>query len=237
MKMVARILTTLTVVTFIIGGACSYWGWREYQVGKDSTPAPVDVDLAKLEAGERITNNHVRIDSHIACYYCSVYSYEKKKYDTKEPGPNQTVNYSYYPIISVSALQELMEPLREQYGPDLEGMPDNARFPLPQKFVVLVKTKRFKTVGALGELKSFKHEESIKGLVINKIDTPSYEEKKLIREEFPNLDFDKVLVLEEGRTPVSVTRAFWTMVGGGLTLALALAGLVVCIILFMNIRR
>jgi hypothetical protein len=236
MRIVAKILTVLTAVTFIIGGACSYWGWREYQVGKDSTPAPVDVDLAKLEAGERITNNHVRIGSHIACYYCNVYSYEKKKYDTKEPGPNQTVTYSYYPIISVSALQELMEPLREQYGPDLEGMPDNATFPLPQKFVVLVKTKRFKTVGALGGLKSFKHEESIKGLVINKIDTPSYEEKKLIREEFPNLDFDKVLILEEKREPVSVTTAIWFMVGGGMVLVLAMIGAVVCVILFMSSR-
>src|SRR5207245_11457351 len=46
-------------------------------------------------------------------------------------------------------------------------------------------------------------EEDRQGLVINTLRPQGYKEKNLLKQEFPNMDFDKVFVVEENRKPSS----------------------------------
>jgi hypothetical protein len=68
------------------------------------------------------------------------------------------------------------------------------------------------------------HQDSVKGLVINRIDSLDSEEEKLIKENFPSLDIDKVLILEQDRTPASLFKSMG-MMAGGMLLALVGVGL------------
>ena len=59
----------------------------------------------------------------------------------------------------------------------------------------------------------------MQGLVVNRIEELGSEEKDLLRQDYPGLDFNKCLILEEGRQP-SEFGAVFLMGGGGLALLL-----------------
>src|SRR5262249_23115044 len=67
-------------------------------------------------------------------------------------------------------------------------------------------------------------EKGVQGLVINVVSPLSSKEKDLIRDSFPSINFDKLLILEEGRTPTS---ALWStsLIFGGIAVLLGGIGL------------
>ncbi len=54
------------LILIVIGGAICFLGVQEYRVSSGTSSEPVDVDLAKLEAGEKPENNYVKIGEHVA---------------------------------------------------------------------------------------------------------------------------------------------------------------------------
>lgn len=82
------------------GGMLAYFGVQECRVGWGTSSQPESVSLAELEAGKRPANNHLLIQEHLAVFPQTVYSYSRGKYESGPPGPNSSVNYCYYPIIS-----------------------------------------------------------------------------------------------------------------------------------------
>jgi hypothetical protein len=224
MRFVYRILTTIAVLLACCGCGGVFYGWSEYKLGAKSTPEPVEVNLAKLEQGEKVDNNHLKIGEHYACYWSMVYSYKQGRF-APNPDANTTIQYAFYPIVSPSNPDvQLLEPLLKKHG-DLSKVPDTEEVPLPKHFVVLVKTTRYKTVGAIPK-QEIQKVPSIQGLVINEVSSLSSEEKKLIQEEFPDIDFNRVLILEDGRKPSSTGQAIAFMVIGGGILALGLIGVI-----------
>jgi len=209
----------------IVGGVVAFMGGQEFLVSHGTTTEAVNVDLAKLEAGEELENNHARIGEHTAIYAGSVYAYETSKYDNSTPRNSTKVSYCFYPILSSSHsfMQRLVE-LEEEYG-SLEEVPENVEFPEIKDFTVLVKTKSFKTVGSIPD--GIADRPSIQGLVINQIDSLDSEEEELLLSSFPGLDMDKVLILEDGRTPASLGKSLGMTLGGGLISLLGLGWLVV----------
>jgi hypothetical protein len=82
----------------LIGIAVFVWGAQEYWVSRGASEQPQDVDLAKLEAGERPSQNHIRLGKHLRLYPSLIYATPKNLKDIEDP----FVNYSFYPIISPS---------------------------------------------------------------------------------------------------------------------------------------
>ena len=57
----------------------------------------------------------------------------------------------------------------------------------------------------------------MQGLVINRIEELGTEEKDMLLQDYPGMDFNKCLILEEGRQPSEFAKVF-LMSGGGLAL-------------------
>ncbi len=202
------------LIIIIITGVVAYKGYDEFSVSRGTTDEPVPIELSVLETDNKIENNHLKIQNHMALYAHSIYEYTTKKGSTAKINDNTKVTTTYYPIISrehsyVGKLKEIYD----KYGEDTSEIPDN-EWPTVANFTVLVKTEKFTTIGAIPE--EFKFEDGVQGLIINRIYTLDNEEKSLISQNFPNINFNNILVLEEGRTPASVASSFGMMGGGGI---------------------
>jgi hypothetical protein len=81
---------------------------------------------------------------------------------------------------------------------------------------VIVKTKH---VTKEDELPSFRARARLEGMVINRIEGIGGEEKQILAKDYPGINFEKCIILEEGRQP-SAGGMLFLMGGGGLALVL-----------------
>lgn len=208
----------IKVLLLIGGGFLAFFGYQEFKLGNDASQTPVAVDLAKLEAGEPLPNVHVQVGEHICIYTASVYRYNTSSSD-EEATASSKVQFAYFPIIS-QAHPWFAEAraATARYGGDVDAVPEK-EWPEIKQFAVLVKTSsRFPTVGSIPD--EWGEGEAVSGLVINRVKKLSGEERDMIQQSFPQLDLEKVLILEEGRRPKSAVASLG-MAGGGVLLAMA----------------
>ena len=206
----------LKLVLIGVGIALGFIGYQEYTVSQKASFPAAKVELQSIEDSAELSNNFIRIGSHWAVYPGSIYEYEMDKYETGEPDDKTKVNFTYYPIVSESHPYVIqLSELFDRYG-DEASIPEN-EWPEFEQFSVLVKSKRFKTIGSIPL--EWMDESSLEGLVINKIKTLTTEEASLLRESFPQIDLNKVLIVEDGRKPSSQAKSIG-MLGGGSFLCL-----------------
>jgi hypothetical protein len=210
----------VVIALMIGGGALCFFGHKEYRVSAGTSSEPMSVELADIEGGEISDNNYIQIGPHYRLFEACVYGYETSS--GSEKVTNRTkVTEAYYPVYSVgSSFGRQMGAMTKKYGgydeaPD--DLPDNERLPL-DNVAMLIKTSKYRTVGKLPG--GVKLSQKITGLVINTIESIGSEEKKLLQEGFGNIDFSKVLILEQGRKPTSAIASLG-MMGGGALLVLA----------------
>jgi hypothetical protein len=194
----------------LIGLALITVGYKEWKVSLGSDVTPADVDLARLEAGDALPQQHVRIGKHVRLYPATIYVIEQR--DKREDDP--PIKHSFFPIISVK--NSLFDRLAEF---DEAGKDNDRQAAKPQlrDFKVLVKTGLYQRVSAIP--REITTEEGISGLIINRIDSLRSDEAALIREQFPFIDTDQLLILEAGRQPKSLVHSLG-MVAIGLMLFL-----------------
>ena len=182
----------------------AWFGIQEFRLSSGTSVEPASVSLAELESGTEPGNGHVLIGEHVADFAGCVYEYKEK---------NNKVTHAYYPVISQEhAFFEELNELYEKY-PNIDDAPES-EYPGIDDFRVLVKTKRFKTIQSIPE--GLQPMDSLQGLVINLVESVSGEEKKLIKSSFPKLNFEKVLIVEDNRKPLSTTVSMGMIGGGGL---------------------
>jgi hypothetical protein len=212
---IAVLLIVVGCFLFISGMIAFAIGMAEKSAAAGASMESVDVDLAKLEAGAMPPDNHLKIGPHYACYRDMVYQYSVTR--GSKPTERTPVSFAYYPIISSAhPWAKQTEPLIKKYG-GLERVP-KAELPPTSSFVVLVKTNQFNTIGDL-PTQPVQYRDSLQGLVINHVDSLTNDEKKKIQEEIPNVDFNKILIVEADRKPMSRSST-WFLVGGGLCMAI-----------------
>lgn len=214
------------MLLFILAPCCVIYGCGEWRVSQDVSAEPVAADLAQLEQGNDPADNHVLLGPHVACYYSGVYEYLTDRDHPKDPEPDTHVTSYYYPIVSTSdpSVREINRLIKE-YG-SLDEVPDDVPIPPIEDFRVLVKTDRFDDVKSLPTTPVVR-EEKLQGLVINRVASLDSDTKKYVRQSFPDIDFDTVLIVEEGRRPSSMLFA------RGVTFAATLAwllGIVLCFV-------
>ncbi|QDU90770.1 hypothetical protein Pla175_41830 [Pirellulimonas nuda] len=208
-----------TKALVVLGGAVlAYFGIQELRVGMSSTPEPVGVDLAEVESGAIIDNNHWLLSEHVAVFGAAIYEYEKWTGNGgKELDERTKCTWCYYPVMSYDhEYVRTISALEAEYG-SLDKLTDQ-ELPALDGFKVLVRTKEFKTVGDIPS--GLEGRNSVQGLVVSRIEGLGSDEKKLMSEGFPGLDLDDLLLLEAGRRPTSVA-ASSGMIAGGVALLVA----------------
>ena len=175
----------------------------------------------------------MRIGPHAACYYATVFSYTKSRRFRTKLDENTRLSECFYPIVSAAnpAVKKIEE-LIKTHG-SFEKLPDSVEIEPPKQFSVVVKTKRFKTFKDIPDT-GIEMTPQVQGLILNLSKPLSSQEEKLLKESFPETDFKKVLVLEDGRTPSSLTSCYARMALGA---ALIPAGLLLGIIVALRGRR
>jgi len=213
-------LGTAGWILLIAGGCLIWYGIQEYQVGADASAEPVDVDLAALEAGEPLADNHIKIGLHHSLYNSSVFEFEDED-ETGRMKKSSKLTWLYTPLISdkhpyIDGLRKL----EKKYG-SIKKTPKNADWPPLKDFVVILKSAAYKTVGDVPTGR--KKYSSVTGLVINRIESLGDDEQRLIRQKFPKIDFDKVYIVEHGRKPSSATAAIAIIVVGAILVLMCVA--------------
>jgi hypothetical protein len=199
-------------IALIVGGVMIFvFGFKETLVGVDASSKPVPVSLVDLEKGVAPPDNNLQVGPHVALYPVAVYEYEVPKHGSQQVNAGTTVNYAYYPIISNQHpfLKEITR-LEKKHG-SFEKIPET-EFPSLEHFSVMVKTTMFRTVGQIPD--AIVNTKSVQGLVINRIESLDAEEKRLIGESFPRINLDKLLLVEQGRTPTSSLLSIGVMLLG-----------------------
>jgi hypothetical protein len=217
-----RGILTILVLFGVFGLGFITWGWSDYEESKTATETPVAVELADLEEGVRSENNHVKIGPHVACYYAAVIVYHKSKgLAQARPDPNTNLSECFYPILSADDPTILeIQKLEKTYG-SIEKIPENVPIDKPTRFSVVVKTNRFHQVKDVPKA-AIRTEASVQGLILNRSRPIGADEKKLLIEEFPAVDFDRVMVLEDGRVPSSTAWCFGRIAIGAVALLLGI---------------
>jgi hypothetical protein len=218
MRILGRLVMVVGVLLCIGGGVLAWEGWKEKKLAANSTPNAVSVDLAQLEAGSSPNNNHVKIGPHYAYYRDMVYTYEEAADHQEHPTDKVTV--AYYPIVSTSHpdAQELEEMVKNSKGSKIE----EKDLPRMNHFVLLVKTKKFKTIGDIQTLQPVVRVENVQGLLGNEVEPLDKGDKDLILQRFPNLNVEKVMILEPDRKPMDAGNAVTMMIGGGVMLLIGI---------------
>jgi len=200
------------IAAVVLGGMLAFYGYKEVKVSSGASGKATEMNLAGLEKGEDLANPHIRLDAHWALYPVCIFEYE----GVGQARDHHKVNYTYYPVISPEhPFLVTLAKLEEEYG-DLDKAPEE-KLPEIEDFAVLVKTKRFGTVGAIPD--DILPAESVQGLVVNRISKLETEECRLLRESFPKINLDKVLLLDSDRRPTSVLGSYGLMLLGLLVVA------------------
>ena len=202
----------MRLILFIIlgGGFLSLNGYLQYLASNKIQNTPNATKLIDIEKANKITNNYLMLGEHWAFYSSSVYYDSTSKYG-RNVKDSTRVDHAYYPALSIEHPYMIkLGKLEEQYG-DLSNVPEG-QFPKLENIHVLIKTEKFKT---LGEIPAYIHsKKNMKNLIVNSTNSFNDDEKRLIKKSFPKVNFDKLVIIQEGREPSSMTSSF-TMMGGG----------------------
>src|SRR5205814_1136754 len=79
----------------------------------------------------------------------------------------------------------------------------------------IIKSSSVKNQAAVAQLAGTA---SIKGMIINKIEKLSGEERNLLAQKYPGTDFDRCLIIQHNRTPHSAEFRMWLLAGGAVVL-------------------
>ncbi len=196
----------------MIGGGFLAWhGYQEVKLGAGAKAEPAEVALAEVLPGSKPENAHLKIGPHSPIWYLMVFEYEAESAG-EEISAGSKINHLYVPIV----------PQDHPYLRAMDVAQNEEDLPPAPDVAMILKTKKYKTYGALPE-ELYSNWDGVQGVVINEIEKIGDEEMALLREGFPQLQADKVLVLEEGRKPTSPMAAYG-IVAGGIVLAFAGVG-------------
>lgn len=208
-----RLFRGIRLLAITLGGgiALIHSGWNDLVLRQGTSESPVEVSIEQLEAGELPDSPFWRIGEHVAMTNVGVYQYSRHRGEKAEPTAKTAVQFYYYPVISKQ--HSLLAGAPSMGNPsvafDRVSMPASPAF---EDFTVLVKTRRYATVGALPTRAT--EGAQIQGMAINRVARLSDKERKEFATLFPHLDLDKLVIFEEGRSPAAGSRPYAAIVAG-----------------------
>jgi len=198
----------LQIGLLCVGAALLFAGGRELLLCAKASPTPQTISYRQLATQGYGKNAHITLTNALPVTMWMVY------YGKGDDGPWTRV---YFPAIAddnpwieaVMANSAANRPTGQKIG---MGMPKDIH--------VLVKFTGIKNAKDLtAKLTAhFQADNTIRGTIINEIDSLGSKEKALLQQGYPSLDVNRVLILEVDRMP-STTKGL-ALIGGGMVGAL-----------------
>ncbi len=194
----------LNVVMAFGGLVMMFIGYREYSLVSLSMPTAKTISMADLLEDGPGDNIHLHITNMLL--WEGAYVYEADS----EDGPFTMV---WIPAISSDSEtgQQVLAGIERGASPT--GHPPNIQ--------MILRTDSCVDENAVGQLMLQGLQTGIKGMIINEITSLGSDEKKLLSEEYPGVDFEQCYIFEQGREPAGRFKMVALMFGGTL---LSLAG-------------
>lgn len=191
----------------IVGGVVLLvFGVQEYRLASEASQTPQSITCADLASNGPGTNAHVSVTKAFLCQQAIVF--ESKK--------NDQSNWTkiWVPAVPVdSAYVKMIVTLGEANGGQLDTVPP------PGDIRVLIKTSSVKNKTELEGFSLSALTWPVTGLVTNKIESLGSEEKKILEENYPGIDFAKCYIVDHERKPADAMK-LGAMIGGGALIAL-----------------
>lgn len=191
----------ILLVLVVLGGFMTYWGYQEMSLASKTEPTPQAISCQDLSDSGPGDNANVEMSDFLLCTMSYVY---------EGIGSSDTV----YKTVWIPAV-----PLNGEYHQKLLALLDDegnltSEPPMPRSLGVLVKTSKASSDNAIVDLAD---QDTLSGLVINEIASLGSDEKKILVDSYPGVDFDKVWIIEHGREPAGAGKTYGLM-GGGLAM-------------------
>lgn len=187
-------------------------GWQEHRIAQVARPEPLDISLADLQQRDasgvaQVTENaHVRFGPCLALYQNTMYSYRKSLIYGGDGGPSTALKDVFVPIVPVDdpMVEVLADPMSPQSrrGLKLSHM----------KYKVLLKTDRLERIGDIP--REERQLNKVQGLIVNDVRPLKSDEEQLIELNFRHLKPAQIIIVEEGRRPLSMPLV-WGLFGAG----------------------
>jgi len=215
---------SLRFVLLVVGVVLAVSGWRDLRVVRAATAEPVPIELAALEAGAELESTYVRLGPHVRLYPAAVRVVRSDRPIEGEPADDLELFHLYYPVLSPDhPFIRRWDELLAEYG-NAERIPTE-ELPRLATFRVVVKSEEFAHVGSIPD--DWVEAPALTGLVLDPDGPPAEEDREPILAGYPDVELDRLLVLEAGREPPGRTR----------TLGMLLGGVVLCIAGSLGPRR
>ena len=196
----------------LVGGCVLlFLGVQEVRLASGAKAKARDITCAELGEKGPGDNAHVRMGEFLLCEFSFVY-------ESKE---GQSDRYERVWVPAVPLEGEYHRQLRQHV--EEKGAAAAADLPMPRDLRVVVKSGR---VHNDAELEALAMGDTLEGMVVNRISGLGGEERKILQDSYPGVDFSKVYILEHGRTPAGFGKTAG-LLGGGAALVLVPVGLFV----------
>jgi hypothetical protein len=185
-------MNRLSLLFLVVGGLLLYFSFRERNLAEKATPTPEAITLQALIDRGPDGNPHVEIkDFALANNFI---------YETESEANKDRFKKVWLPAA----------PLQPGQG---GGMPAPAFGPI----AAIIKSTDAKNRAAVEGLAQAA---SIRGLVVNKIESLGGEERRLLEQNYPGTNFERCLIIDHNRWPSTAAFRLW-LLGGGLALLVA----------------
>jgi hypothetical protein len=186
-------LSRAVIAPVVIGIVFLGVGFKEQKLADTSSAEPEPISLARLlERGPNGNPNLILSDFEL----CENWVYEKKTMVGVAVGEWTKV---WVPIVPTSDANRA--------GAGFVNLQD------PQNIRTLILSSRVHNENEVAPTLAVKQ---LSGMVINQIAALSSKEKDLLRQGYPGVNFDNVIIFEENRQPASSEKIGWLLAGGGL---------------------
>lgn len=186
----------------IFGGIVIFWGFQEMRLSSGAKSTPQDITCEKLASEGCGDNANVHVTDFIVCD--AAYVYQEKK----RSGSWSTI---WVPLLPKS------EETKQYFVSALEAQAKGQTPPMPRNIKVIVQSSKVPNESAMNNFAALT---DIRGVVVNKISSLGSDERKILQDSYPGVDFNDVYIIEHDREPASAAKSFG-MMGGGAAMAAA----------------
>ena len=200
----------ILLVMLVGGGALVFFGIQEMRLAKATKPEPQSITAADLIKSGPGDNAHVVMKDFLMCEFAYVYQANKKG------GAWKNV---WVPVVPVGG--DYHKKILSMVKPD--GTLGGGTPPMPDDIRLIVKSSKVPNEQSVGALAN---QETLQGVIVNKIESLGGEQKKILKESYPGVDFANVLILEHDRKPATPGKSFGFVGGGAVLSCVGVLGLV-----------
>jgi hypothetical protein len=192
----------------IIGGVLFFFGFQEWRLATKARGQPQRITAAQLEANGPGDNAHIELADFL---FCNNYVYKSSSQRAAQAGNWETVWIPAVPLDGPYVQRLRSMAAAGQIQPNFIPPPDDVR--------IIIKSSKVK---GEGDLQRLGDADTLKGVVVNEIESLGSEEKKHLQESYPGIDFSRCWIVQHEREPAGAGKVLGLMGGGG---TLFLAGL------------